>query len=165
MGRPGTSPMKRKGGRTELPIQRFACDVLHNQEGSVLFVDSYVVQLDDARIGKLADDLCFAEELLLEAFAETVQKGFDRDGAANDVVPRFFDAARGAGTEVSESLVAVLLQRNHYAERSRRAARSRRPLPLVCGGVWGMTLWPADGYGSSARASAEVSRRDGSFAS
>src|SRR5260370_21301985 len=100
-------------------FQRFAGDVLHHQEGSTLLVDSHVVQLDDARIGKPADDLRFAEELLLEAFAETVQEGLDGDSAANDVVPRFFDATRGAGTEVSESLVAVLLQRNHYAERSR----------------------------------------------
>src|SRR6266850_377092 len=118
-------------------FQRFAGDVLHHQEGSTLLVDSDVVQLDD--------DLRFAEELLLEAFAETVQEGFDGDDAANDVVPRFVDATRGSGTEVSECFVAVLLQSNHHAERRRRAARPRRPLPLLCGGACGMTLWRASG--------------------
>ena len=126
-------------------FKRFAGDVLHHKEGSTVLVDSDVVQLDDARIGKLANDLGLAKELLLEVFAETVQKGFACHDAANDVVPRFFDAARGTRTEVSESFVAVLLQCNHHAERRRRAARSRRPLPLVCGGACGVTLRRASG--------------------
>src|ERR1700686_5726560 len=108
-------------------FQRFAGDKFHHHEGSALLVDSDVVQLDDARIGKLADDLRFAEELLLEAFTETVQEGFDGNGGPNDVVPGFVDATRGTGTEGSESFVAVLLQSNHHAERRRRAAGSRSP--------------------------------------
>src|ERR1700741_3461869 len=111
-------------------VKRFAGAVLHHKEGGTLLVDSGVVQLDDRRMRELADDLRVAEELLLEATAETVQKGFAGDDAANDVFPRFFDATRGPGTEVSENFVAVILRRIHHAERKRRAARSRRPLPL-----------------------------------
>src|SRR5260370_17909854 len=121
-------------------FKRFASDVLHHKEGSTLLIDSDVVQLDDARIGKLANDLGLAKELLLVVFTETVQKGFACDDAANDVVPRFFDAARGARTEVSETFVAVLLQCNHHAERRRRPARSSRPLPLVFGVACGITV-------------------------
>src|SRR5260370_31365085 len=120
-------------------FKRFAGDVLHHKEGSSLLIDSDVVKLDNARIGELANDLGFAKELLLEVFAETVQKGFTCHDAANDVVPCFVDAARGARTAGSEGLVAVLLQCNHHAERRRPAARSRRPLPLVCVGACGMT--------------------------
>src|SRR6266481_9686597 len=106
-------------------FKRFASDVLHHKEGSTLLIDSDVVQLDDARIGKLANDLGLAKELLLVVFAETVQKGFACDDAANDVVPRFFDAARGARTEVSQTFVTTLFRRDHPAEPRRRAARSR----------------------------------------
>jgi len=126
-------------------IKRLASDVLHHQVGSALLIDSDVVELDDRRMGELADDLRFVEELLLQAITETVQKGFQRDDAAKDVVPRFLDPTRGTGTEVSENFVAVSLRGNHHAERKRRAARSRRPLPVVCGAACGMTLRRASG--------------------
>ena len=60
-----------------------------------MLVDSDVVQLDDGRIGKLADDLGLAEELLFEAWTEIVQKGFECDDSADNVVARLVDAARG----------------------------------------------------------------------
>ena len=89
-------------------FQRFAGDVFHHQERNTVLVDSDVVQLDDGRIGKLADDLGLAEELLLEAMTEIVQKGFESDGPADNVVARFIDAARSPGTEVSEDLISLL---------------------------------------------------------
>src|SRR6267143_2515810 len=125
-------------------FQRLAGDVFHHQEGNTVFVDSDVVQLDDGRIGKLADDLGLAEELLLEVLTEVVKKGFKGDGSADNVVARLIDAARGPGPEVSEGFVPALWQGNH-AERRRREARSRRPLPLVCGGACGITLVRARG--------------------
>jgi hypothetical protein len=108
IGSPGAGPLKRQGGRIEMMFQRLAGDELHHQEGNTVLVDSDVVQLDDGRIGKLADDLGFAEELLLEAWTEIVQKGFEGDGSANNVVARFVDAARGPGAEVSEGFIALL---------------------------------------------------------
>ena len=126
-------------------VKRLAGDVLHHQVGRALLVDSHVVQLDDRRMGELTDDLRFVEELLLQAITETAQKGFQGDDAAQEVVPRFFDATRGTGTELSEKFVAVFLRGDHHAERKRRAARSRRPLPLVCGAACGMTLRRASG--------------------
>src|SRR5260370_23183093 len=110
--------------------------------------------MQDGGMGKLADDLRFAPELLPLTLAEAIHKSLDGDDAADDVVAGLFNATRGTGTEVSESLVAVLLQGNHQAERSRRAARSRKPLPLLCGGGTTIVLRRASGKSSSARASA-----------
>src|SRR5260370_14904561 len=135
IGGPGAGTMRRQLGGIEVMLERPAGDVLHNKERSALLVDSYVVKLDDGGIGKLSDDLRLAQELLLLALPETVDEGLESHGAADDVVTRFFHAARGAGTERLEGFVTAFLQCDHYAERSRRAARSRWPFTLGCRGT------------------------------
>ena len=70
---------------------------------------------------------------LLEVFIESIDEGFQGHRAANHIVAGFIDAASGAGTDRLECLVAAFLRGDHQAERRRRAARSRKPLPFVCG--------------------------------
>src|SRR5215471_19497225 len=62
---------------------------------------------------KLTNQLRLAQELLFQVFAETVDEGFEGHHAANDIVPRPFDAARGSRPDRLEGFVAAFLQCNH----------------------------------------------------
>src|SRR5207302_5424285 len=129
-------------------------------------INPHVVELHDGGIRKLADDLRLAQELLLLRFAEGIGKSLEGHDAADDVVARHFNAAGSAGAERLDAFVPAFLQSNHQAERSNRAARSRKPcpFPLDCVTGTGVSLRRASGYSSSARASAGAYRARGSFA-
>ncbi len=154
IGRPSAGALRRQRGRIEMVLQRFAGNVFHHQKRSALLVDAHVVKLHDGRIGKLADDLRLAQELLLLALAKAIDKSLEGDDSADDVVARHFNAAGSAGAERLDAFVAAFLQCNHQAERSNRAARSRKPCPLDGATGTGVSLRRASGYSSSARASA-----------
>ena len=94
---------------------------------------------------ELADNLRLAQELLLLAFPEAVHESLEGHRAADHVVASHFNTAGGARAERLESFIAAFLQGNHQADRSRRAARSRRPLPLVCSTGTGVSLRRASG--------------------
>src|SRR5438552_18199179 len=128
-------------------LQRFAGDVFHYQERNSSLVDPHVIELHNGRIGKLPDDLGFAEEFLLLAFAEAVDKGLESDDAADHVVAGHFNPAASARAKRLEAFVAAFLQGDHQAERRRRAARVRRPLLWLedCGEAWGTVFRRAKG--------------------
>jgi len=76
IGSPRRRPAVAGGGRIEMVFQRLAGDVFHYQEGNTVLVDSDVEQLDDGRIGKLADDLGLAEELAVRGLDRNRSKRF-----------------------------------------------------------------------------------------
>ncbi len=156
IGRPGAGALSSQNGWIKMVLQRFAGDVFHYEEGRSLRVDPYVVELHDGRIGELADELRLAQELLFPAFSEAVDKTLEGHDAADNIVAGLFHAAGSARAEGLEGFVAAFLHGDHQAERSRRAARSRKPLLLVCGAETGtaIVLRRASGKSSSARASA-----------
>src|SRR5712692_4542723 len=130
---PGTGALNGECGGFEVTLESLAGDVFHDEVGGAPLVDADIIELHDGRMRELADNLRFTQELLLEILAEGINESLEGYGAANDIVASFFDAARGSGPDQLQSLVAALWRCNHQAERRRRAARSRRPLPLVCG--------------------------------
>src|SRR5260370_31101475 len=105
------------------------------------------------------------QELLFQVVAESINESLEGHRAADDVVTRSIDPARGSGADQFQGLVAAFWRCNHYAERSRRAARSRRPLPLVCGaGTEVIGLWRARGESCCATGGAGWVRAAGAFA-
>jgi len=131
---PGTGALNGQGRGFEVALEGLAGDVFHDEVRRTPLVDANIIELHDGRMRELADNLRFAQELLLQVLAEGINESLEGHGAANDIVAGFFDAARGSGPDQLQSLVAAFLRCDHQAERRRREARSRKPLlPLVCG--------------------------------
>ena len=130
---PGTGALNGQGGGFEVALESLAGDVFHDEVGGAPLVDADIVELHDGRMRELADNLRFTQELLLQVLAEGINESLESHGAANDIVASFIDPARGSGPDRFQSLVAAFWWCNHQAERRRRAARSRKPFPLVCG--------------------------------
>src|SRR5712692_6226517 len=142
---PGTRALNGQSGGLQVLFESFAGDVLHDEERSTLLVDAHVIKLHNSGVGELTDELGFPQELLLETFVEGVDESLEGHGAANDIVAGSFDPAGGAGADQLQRFVAAFWRCDHQAERKRRVARLRTPLPLVCGGACGMTMRRASG--------------------
>src|SRR5207245_8192373 len=66
-------------------------------------------------------------------FAETVDEGFEGHGAADDIVPRPFHAARGSGPDGFQGFVAAFLQRNHLGGAHESPGTVAQPIPIAVG--------------------------------
>src|SRR6266576_4087329 len=87
-------------------------------------MDAYVVELHDGGMRKLTNQLRLAQELLFQVFAETVDEGFEGHGAADDIVPRPFHAARGSGPDGFQGFLAAFLDRKITRLNSSHVERS-----------------------------------------
>src|SRR6266576_1515908 len=96
-------------------------------------MDAYVVELHDGGMRKLTNQLRLAQELLFQVFAETVDEGFEGHGAADDIVPRPFHAARGSGPDGFQGFVAAFLQRNHLGGAHESPGTVAQPIPIAVG--------------------------------
>src|SRR3984893_5723373 len=101
----------RKGQRTgvENGFQRFPLDIFHNEIRCAVFVRADIVEGNDVGMREAADDLGFAEKLLLQiAGAKTLKKGFQSDDASNNRVAGFIDTAGGADAKWFDNFVSIL---------------------------------------------------------
>src|SRR6266568_2757868 len=123
---PGTSALNAQRGGFEAAFEGLAGYVFHDEIRGAPLIDADIIELHDGRMRELADNLRFMQELLFQVLAEGINEGLEGHRAANDVVASFIDPARGSRPDQLQSLVAAFWRCNHYAERRRRAARSRR---------------------------------------
>ena len=97
IGSPSAGAWERYRRFREDLLQRFPGYILHHQISDVPFFDADVVEVDDRRMRQLADNLRFAQELLLfGGRAKRVDQGLQRHRAPQDRVARFIDTAGGA---------------------------------------------------------------------
>ena len=108
--RPPT-PRREEGQGTGVKngFQRFPLNIFHNQIRCAVFVRADIVESNDVGMREAADDLGFAEKLLLEiAGTKTLKKGFQSDGAPNKRVAGFIDTAGGARAKRFDNFVSIL---------------------------------------------------------
>jgi hypothetical protein len=90
-------------------FQRFPLNIFHNEIRRALFVRADIVEGDDVGMREAADDLGFAEKLLLEiAGTKSMKKGFQSDDASNNRVAGFIDTAGGAHAKWFDNFVSIL---------------------------------------------------------
>lgn len=109
IARPQRDARKRQRAGVEKGFQRFPLNIFHNEIRRAVFVRADIVEGNDAGMREAADDLGFAEELLLEiAGTKTSKKGFQSDGASNKRVTGLIDTAGGAHAERFDNFVSIL---------------------------------------------------------
>jgi len=109
VARPHRNTCKRQRALFENGFQRVPLDIFHNEIRRALFVRADIVEGNDVGMREAANDLGFAEKLLLEiAGTKTMKKGFQRDDASNKRVAGFIDTAGGAHANRFDNFVTIL---------------------------------------------------------
>src|SRR5579859_7689399 len=74
---------------------------------------------------ELADQSRFVQELVFEVLTKIVNEGLQSHDAADDVVPRSFDAARCAGPDAFQGFVTAFVDCNHFRRSAGGGLRGR----------------------------------------
>ncbi len=107
--RPHRDARKRQRTGVQNGFQRFSLNIFHNEIRRSVFVRADIVEGDDVGMREAADDLDFAEKLLLEITGtKTLQEGFQSYGASNKRVAGFINATGRAGAKLFDDLVSIL---------------------------------------------------------
>src|SRR5262245_12464498 len=118
---PDASACKRNGTLLcHYHVERFARDVFGDQVSAAILIDAEVVDGNDVGMGEAAEDLGFAEKLLLEiGKSKAGGKVFEDNGSIYQGVFCFVHTTGSAGSDRAKDLVASL---GHYVFSLRRTA-------------------------------------------